>query len=55
MILRKNGKFIIYDIKNKDNSIYSHICKSKYDKSLNIKKVNPKNKIINYIKNKIIL
>jgi len=52
MILRENGKFIIYDIKNKNNSKYLHIWNAKYSKSLNIEKINPKTKIINYIKNK---
>lgn len=55
MILKENGKFIIYNIKNKNNSKYYHIIKTKYGKSLNIEKESPKNKIINYIKNKNIL
>lgn len=52
MILQSKGDIIIYNIKKKTNVKYAYIWKAKYGKSLNIKKVNPKTKIINYIKNK---
>ena len=50
MIIQHNGNFCIFNIKKRNNSKYLHIWNAKYGKSLNIKKVNTKNKILNYIK-----
>lgn len=49
MIINNNGKISILNIKKRNNSKYLYIWKAKYGKSLNIKKVNPKLKILNYI------
>jgi hypothetical protein len=50
MILQINGKLYIFNIKKRNNSKYVNIWNAKYGKSLNIKKINPKTKILNYIK-----
>lgn len=48
-----NGGISIFNIKKRNNSKYLHIWKAKYGTSLNIKKINPKSKILNYISKNI--